>query len=121
MTTSATPVAPTFPQTLEEAYRLARVDVAAKPSPELHLRWVFWHAKAMGQLEVARAALKRVELRDWECLQRAATFLPETTQHRTFMDARPVADLQRAEATVNDRAALAEALRQVAQMLGGRR
>jgi hypothetical protein len=105
----------TEPKDLADLYRQAQCDLA-NPRGAL-LRWVFWHAKAVAKLEVARAVLKRFEQRDWELCARASAYMPETTQYQGIMAQRPAADIPRAESLVTDCAAFVHAAAGVIEML----
>lgn len=109
------------PANLRELYARAQADLKS-PAPGAHLRWIFWHAKAVGRLEVARAVLKRFETRDWEAHSRALSFMPGTPQYQAMIDARPTEDIKRAQDFVTEQASMVQAARDVAAMLaGGRR
>jgi hypothetical protein len=104
------------PTTLRQLYDRAQSDLKS-PTARTHLNWVFIHAKAVGRLEVARAALKRYEQEDFDMRCRAAAFMPGTTQYQAYMDMRPAAEVKRAEAYVTEQASFVEAARAVVDML----
>lgn len=104
------------PMSLRELYRQARTDTA-KPTPEAQLRWLFWHAKAVGRVEVARAVLKRIESRDWEIHSRAMGYMPGTAQHQALIDSRPQSDLRRAQEYLDEQVAFEQACRSVMDLL----
>jgi len=108
------------PTTLKEAYAQAKRDLFAKDATA-HLRWVFWHAKAVARLEVARAALRRVESWDMEARMRSMSMERMPSVATAYEEARPKAALEQAEVVLSEAVALAEATRQVAEMLGARR
>jgi hypothetical protein len=107
------------PMTLRELYQEAKRD-ALKPTIETRLKWLFWHAKAVGRVEVARAVLKRFEARDWEVHSRSLSLIPGTSTHQAMVDARPKADLQRAQDYLDEQVAFEQACRSVAEMLGAK-
>jgi hypothetical protein len=108
------------PTNLREAFQRAKADLA-KPSDDVRLRWVFWHARAVAKLEVARAALKRVEAWDFECRVRALSMERIPSVAAAYDEARPKVQLDAADAMLVEAASLVEATRQVLTMLGARR
>lgn len=104
-------------KTLAELETIATADLKA-PTKEAQLRWVFWHAGAVGRLKVAEAVLKRFEQRDWEVCARASVYMPDTQQHAMLMAQRPEAEVKRAETLVIEEASAVEATRQILALLG---
>ncbi len=111
---------PDEPGDLKGYYVQAREDLA-KPQQGMVLRWVFWHAKAVGRVEVARAALKLYETRDWDCHSRALGYMPGSSQHQALMDARPESDVRRAQDFLDQQVTIEQACRSVIDLLKGGR
>ncbi len=104
------------PENLRELYLRAAADLERAPKGTI-LKWVFWHAKAVGRLEVARAVLKRFESRDWDIHARALAFMPGTAQFQAAMDTRPTADITRAQDYVVECGAYVQAAWEVLTLL----
>lgn len=103
--------------TFLEFREAAKADLE-RPTREAQLRWVFWHADAIGRCEVARAVLKRFEARDWEAHSRALAYVEGETMRQRYTDARPTAELKRAEALLIEEAAAVEVTRMILALLG---
>lgn len=119
-----TPIAggktPAEPETLRELYDRARADLNGK-DPAALLRWVFWHAKAVGRLEVARAACRRLDGFDFEARQRALAAENWSNIASAYEAARPTEQLVQADALVSNCAAMVQAAASVVELLRGRR
>ena len=104
------------PTTIRELYARALVDTR-EPGPLAHMRWVFWHARAVGRLETARASLKR--LYDQEAMllaQNLSTLNP--TLKAAFAAEMPNGPLrQSTEDSVEVAATFVEATARVVDML----
>ena len=115
MTTAAEPT------TVRELYDRAAADLKAAWAASVELRWAFWHARGVGRLEVARYALKRVELQDAESWTRALSMAHIPSVAEAYQAARPTVALNAAAEMVIEAAAYVQAAASVLEMLRGRR
>lgn len=113
--------APAEPANVREMFARAQTDLAAKWAPATELRWVFWHARGVGRLEVARYALKRLELQDAECHTRALSVTNVGSFAEAYQAARPTTALNGAAEIIVEAAAYVQAAASVLEMLRGRR
>lgn len=104
------------PSNARELYERAKIDIA-RPSAQLHLRWVFRHAFYVGKAEVARSALKRVEQLDWEVHHRALSFVDGDAMRDRYEAARPTVRLKNAEDMVIEASAMVVAAAGVLALL----
>jgi hypothetical protein len=111
------------PNTLRELYDRARADLA-KPAPDALLRWVFWHARGVGRLEVARSEQKRVWQDRWEAEMRSRSewMLGNAEQAQLAEAQKPVdALIAKVDKDVEDAAAFVQAAHDIAELLKVRR
>ncbi len=110
---------PDEPQALPALYLQARRDLQDRPQGCV-VRWVFWHARAVGRLEVYRCGLKQLEQADWEANMRVASAWPATAHMEAAESRRPKdATMSAARELVIETAAYVEATRQVILLLKG--
>lgn len=107
------------PANLREAYTRAKFDLN-KPTNEAHLRWLFWHARAVAAHEDARLYLD--ELRLWD---RGVRSMQLTTMSPSIKQAwdpeRPGQErLDAARLALVDASGMVEATRSVAALLGAK-
>jgi hypothetical protein len=101
---------------LSELQLAADKDLRA-PTRDAHLRWIFWHAAAVGVLEAARIALKHLHDQDNMSLSLQMTTLSDPVKAAFAGHAPQAATLRLAEETLVEAAACVEATSQVSALL----
>lgn len=107
------------PRDLRELYAQARTDLG-NPTNEAHLRWIFWHARAVGRLEIARMGLRKVDLEDYEAKIRAMNALPSESMRNAWEQQRPHETTMRAaQEVLIEHVTYVEAAARVCALLDG--
>lgn len=106
------------PTNLREAFARAKADLN-KPTLEAHLRWVFWHARAVARCEVARLAREKLvhHERDVQMvmLSQFSPSLRDAIAEQLPADA----TLRTADEMLIETASMVEATRRIVDLLAG--
>lgn len=118
MTGPAPAVPAEEPTNLREAFARAKADTA-KPSAEAHLRWIFWHARAVARLEVARLGREKLVHHERDVRMVMISQLSPSISDLIAQKLPAEATLRAADELVIETASMVEATRRVVELLNG--
>jgi hypothetical protein len=113
---SAAPDTTGEPRDMRELYRRAQADLA-KPTAEAHLRWIFWHARAVGRLEAAKVAQSEIHAWDRSVKAMVMATLSPSLKTAYATEGPHIDTLRLAETTLIEAAARVEVTTRIVDML----